>query len=111
MARATLRREVDLAVDELDAQAKRLLATNYVNKEQAHYRNDLVDDLSDERRVPACFEACATIIASTVLWIVTRVGLRLPDRTPVRRVILVFDFRLLFLSFGNYLSLAACDVI
>ena len=65
MARAHLRKEVELEVDkvELDSQARYLLRTNYVYQADGRYRADLVDAMPEERVVPPCFEACAVFVS------------------------------------------------
>ena len=64
MARARLRKEVELEVDkgELDSQARYLLRTNYVYQADGRYRADFVDAMPDERMVPPCFGACAVFV-------------------------------------------------
>ena len=64
MARQALRKEVEFQVDKniLDAQARMLKATNYVYRDRATYRSDLVRAYSDQPAVPACFEACAKFV-------------------------------------------------
>ena len=65
MARAVLSSEVQFQVSKqvFDKQAKHLLKTNYVYKEHAGYREDIVKQLSDEPRVPECFTACARFVS------------------------------------------------
>ena len=64
MAVQALRKEVDLWVDkdEIDQQARRLLTTNYVYSESAHYRRDLVEKMPPGKQLPAAFEAAATFV-------------------------------------------------
>ena len=64
MARARLRKEVELEVDKrlLDEQARYLLRTNYVYKTDGVYRSDLVDSLPDGSAVPPCIQACAVFV-------------------------------------------------
>ena len=64
MAAEALRKEVELWVDkdEFDQQARRLLATNYVYNESAHYRRDLVEGMPAGKHLPAAFEAAATFV-------------------------------------------------
>ena len=64
MARAVMSSEVQFQVNKelFDKQAKHLLKTNYVYKEHAGYREELVKQLSDEPRVPECFTACARFV-------------------------------------------------
>ena len=61
MARDAMRKEVQLQVDRLlfQQQADYLLRHNYVYKERARLRTDLVEKLPDVPAAPSCFDACA----------------------------------------------------
>ena len=64
MAKTALRKEVELQVDRklFEEQASYLMATNYVYKDNATYRSDLVAQWDNSPAVPACFAACARFI-------------------------------------------------
>ena len=64
MQEQPLSRELVLQIDKgiFDAQARQLLATNYVYNQNVKYDTELVKAFPDEKSVPECFLACAKFI-------------------------------------------------